>query len=105
LENIYRLRAIRNGDKHFTSLPYLGWTVVGHEWKLYIIWKEELGAVVGSPFVIALLLNKVIMSYAGSFHSYSYTYSVNTKLFGHFQIAKIDSKCQAVVTSDLLPLV
>lgn len=28
------------------QLPFFGWTIVGHEWKLYITWKDVIGEVV-----------------------------------------------------------
>lgn len=30
------------------SEPFLGWTVVGHEWRLHIAWKEPGGRVVSN---------------------------------------------------------
>lgn len=29
-------------------LPSLGWTIIGHEWKLHISWKESDGRVVST---------------------------------------------------------
>jgi hypothetical protein len=34
--------------------PFVGWTVVGHEWKLHVVWKDESGNVVSLPFFCLL---------------------------------------------------
>lgn len=46
-----------------TLRPMVGWTVVGHDWKLHIAWKEADGSVVSFPLgscshgVLILLAN------------------------------------------------
>ncbi len=37
-------------------LPFLGWTIVGHDWKLYIMWKDAIGDVVSHAFLVILPL-------------------------------------------------
>lgn len=32
--------------------PFVGWTVVGHEWKLHVVWKDEDGNVVSLSFCV-----------------------------------------------------
>ena len=49
LEKLMQLR--RSSSRNATDsgeylLPIVGWTVVGHEWKLHICWKSMDGAVV-----------------------------------------------------------
>lgn len=29
--------------------PLVGWVIIGHEWRLYISWKDEKGDVVSAP--------------------------------------------------------
>lgn len=36
----------RTADGTAAGEPFLGWTVVGHEWRLHIAWKEPRGRVV-----------------------------------------------------------
>lgn len=39
-------------DPHHTEMPpSLGWTVIGHEWKLHIAWKEADGRVVSTKSI------------------------------------------------------
>jgi hypothetical protein len=33
---------------HTETLPSLGWTVIGHDWKLHISWKDADGRVVST---------------------------------------------------------
>ncbi len=43
LEKVKRL----NPSVEYEQLqPFIGWTIIGHEWKLHIAWKESDGGVV-----------------------------------------------------------
>ncbi len=35
-------------------LPFFGWTIVGHDWKLHIMWKEVKGDVVSYGLLVVL---------------------------------------------------
>lgn len=39
--------------------PLLGWTVIGHNWALYMSWKLEGGEVVSSKTVVILLIELI----------------------------------------------
>ncbi len=46
-------QSVERGSQQKTSIPpIIGWTVIGHEWKLHICWKDETGTVVRDSFAI-----------------------------------------------------
>jgi len=55
LERLRGLRALGRNDQEDKELPpFLGWTVVGHDWKFHISWKDTDGNMVMFPFPSAL---------------------------------------------------
>jgi hypothetical protein len=56
LENLRILASMGRDKDMVDGFPYLGWTVVGHEWQLHISWKEASGKVVSVfCFVVAFV--------------------------------------------------
>jgi len=41
-----KMRLLGRGVGHEMLPPLVGWTVIGHEWKLHICWKNAGGAVI-----------------------------------------------------------
>jgi hypothetical protein len=41
-----KIRLLRQGESQERLPPLVGWTVIGHEWKLHICWKNVDGTVV-----------------------------------------------------------
>jgi len=59
LERLRGLRTLAESDSgsDLEELPpFLGWTVVGHDWKFHISWKDEGGNVVSSPLALCSLV-------------------------------------------------
>jgi hypothetical protein len=41
-----KIRQLKLGRSTAHLQPFIGWTVIGHEWKLHLAWKEQNGQVV-----------------------------------------------------------
>jgi hypothetical protein len=51
--SLEKMRLLRRGISQERLPPLVGWTVIGHEWKLHICWKNVDGAVVSFPSVLS----------------------------------------------------